>query len=190
MSARLTSRVFVALGFADLAVLNFGIAPRFAAEKAAREARSMAVEGANRGAPVEAPSAAPARAPERSIEDPRPVAAPTRAAEPVIIVPFELQSELVTHLPAARALIEIAHELRRDPSLRARLRGHTDRLGRAASNLALSRRRAEAVKRYLMMHGAPEDRMTIEAIGAEEPADPGDTPAAWAKNRRVEVLVR
>jgi peptidoglycan-associated lipoprotein len=43
---------------------------------------------------------------------------------------------------------------------------------------------------FLISHGAPLDRITVEAVGDSEPIDPGNNPVAWAKNRRVQVLWR
>ena len=187
MHARLASGVFVALGFADLAVLNFHLAPALLRERAAEIAPC----------PMPPPSSAPAAAttepaPPREARAEAPAAsAPSRApAETIDDVRFRLQSERVESLEAAAALGRAARALAADPSRRIALRGHADRLGLPASNLVLSRRRAEAVKQLLVMHGAPAERIDVQAAGDAEPVDPSDTPAAWAKNRRVQVLWR
>lgn len=185
MHARLASGVFVALGFADLAVLNLHLAPALVREHAAEIAPC----------PMPPPSSAPAAAttepaPARQAEAPA-ASAPSRApAEAIDDVRFRLQSERVESLEAAAALGRAARALAADPSRRIALRGHADRLGQPASNLVLSRRRAEAVKQLLVMHGAPAERIEVQAAGDAEPVDPSDTPAAWAKNRRVQVLWR
>ena len=84
-----------------------------------------------------------------------------------------------------------------DPGARGRsgpaassLRGHSDPVGVPAHNIDLAERRALVVKRYLVRRGAPADRIAVEAVGAADPADPRHTIAAWARNRRVEVLWR
>lgn len=77
--------------------------------------------------------------------------------------------------------------------------GHTDRLGRAAYNLALSTRRAESVKAYLTTRGIPAAKITARGVNGANPvttaaACPGTvaTPALIAclqPDRRVEVAV-
>lgn len=193
MSARFASGVFLALGFADLAVLNLLLAPRLGTDSTSR---------AETTTPDKAPSAAAkaaGRAPARLVSPPRPAApkpAPiAAAAQPARAraapdVRFALASDLVTSIPAARSLEQVAREIASDGSRQILLRGHADRLGQPTMNLALSRRRADSVKRYLTLRGAPAGRIAVEALGDTEPADPSDTPAAWAKNRRVEVLWR
>lgn len=185
MHARLASGVFVALGFADLAVLNFHLAPALLREHAAEIAPC----------PMPPPSSAPAAAttepaPPREAKAPAASAPPRAPAETIDDVRFRLQSERVESLEAAAALGRAARALAADPSRRIALRGHADRLGQPAANLVLSRRRAEAVKQLLVMHGAPAERIEVQAAGDAEPVDPSDTPAAWAKNRRVQVLWR
>lgn len=66
--------------------------------------------------------------------------------------------------------------------------GYTDRTGSRTYNEALSRRRADAVVRYLVAnHDIPVYRIHMIGLGPEKPAEQGTTRAARAKNRRVEV---
>jgi outer membrane protein OmpA-like peptidoglycan-associated protein len=46
------------------------------------------------------------------------------------------------------------------------------------------------VARLLIARGASADRLLVEAMGDAEPIDPAWTPAAWAKNRRVQIVWR
>lgn len=66
--------------------------------------------------------------------------------------------------------------------------GHADGTGTAAVNQALSRRRAQAVVRYLRARGlrAP---MTVSAVGATRPLVDKRAGAAEPENRRVELSV-
>ncbi len=68
--------------------------------------------------------------------------------------------------------------------------GHTDTRGDAAHNDALSLRRAEAVRDFLVRN-FPIAASSLQAVGngEREPLYPGDTPRAHALNRRVEVRV-
>lgn len=70
-----------------------------------------------------------------------------------------------------------------------KLEGHTDSRGDIMFNKLLSERRAQAVAKVLSgtcLHRVP---MTINEVGAREPAAVGCTPADHAQNRRVEVFV-
>ena len=67
--------------------------------------------------------------------------------------------------------------------------GHTDGVGGAAANLALSQRRAAAVKVWLAKQGGVDARrLNAYGKGKEQLADPAQ-PAA-AVNRRVEIIAR
>ncbi|MCB0994771.1 MAG: OmpA family protein [Acidimicrobiales bacterium] len=65
--------------------------------------------------------------------------------------------------------------------------GHTDDVGSAASNLALSQRRAESVANYLIFSGVPVERISARGAGEEEPLASNDTADGRAANRRVEL---
>lgn len=182
MDARFASRVFLALGFADLAVLNLILGPRLIARDEAPVA----------AAPRPDPPAAPAQAapaPPAAVDGAEKKHAPQQDLA-VPDVHFAIASDRVTGAEADLSLQRAARALRDDPARRLLVRGHSDRLGAPRLNLALSRRRAEAVRRVLVAHGAPADRVDVEAVGGAEPKDRADTPAAWAQNRRVQVLFR
>ncbi|MBB1163150.1 OmpA family protein [Aquariibacter albus] len=66
-----------------------------------------------------------------------------------------------------------------------RIVGHADASGSAAGNLALSLRRAESVKAYLVGKGADPASLQTVGLGAKDPKNPQD-PAA-SENRRVEI---
>ncbi|HEY3851788.1 MAG TPA: peptidoglycan-associated lipoprotein Pal [Steroidobacteraceae bacterium] len=69
-----------------------------------------------------------------------------------------------------------------------KLEGNTDERGTREYNIGLGERRAQAVRRALMLQGASENQLTTVSFGAERPAVEGDDEAAWAKNRRVELV--
>jgi len=67
--------------------------------------------------------------------------------------------------------------------------GHTDNVGTAEYNLALSIRRATAVKTYLVSQGVNANIIDVRGMGMSDPAARNDTEAGRAKNRHVEVHV-
>jgi len=74
------------------------------------------------------------------------------------------------------------------PNARVRLEGHTDERGSREYNIGLGERRAQAVRRALLLQGALDAQITTVSYGEERPAVPGHDEAAWAKNRRVEII--
>lgn len=71
---------------------------------------------------------------------------------------------------------------------RVRLEGNTDDRGSREYNIGLGERRAQAVRRALLLQGATEAQISTVSYGAERPAVAGNDEAAWAKNRRVEIV--
>ncbi len=74
------------------------------------------------------------------------------------------------------------------PETKVRLEGHSDERGSREYNIALGERRAKAVKRFLQLKGVAEDQISIVSFGEELPARLGHNEAAWALNRRVEII--
>jgi peptidoglycan-associated lipoprotein len=73
---------------------------------------------------------------------------------------------------------------------RAQIEGHCDDRGSTAYNLALGERRANSAKTYLTTAGVNAARLTSISYGEERPVDPGQSEAAWAKNRRAQFIVQ
>ncbi|MDO9693314.1 MAG: OmpA family protein [Candidatus Latescibacteria bacterium] len=67
--------------------------------------------------------------------------------------------------------------------------GYTDSQGSDDYNLDLSRRRAEAVRNYLVRSGYPADRILAEGIGESRPIADNSTSEGRANNRRVEIVL-
>jgi peptidoglycan-associated lipoprotein len=69
-----------------------------------------------------------------------------------------------------------------------RLEGHSDERGSREYNIGLGERRAQAVRRALMLQGVTEAQITTVSYGEERAAVQGSDESAYAKNRRVELV--
>lgn len=68
--------------------------------------------------------------------------------------------------------------------------GHTDSEGGDTANLDLSRRRAEAVRTYLVGRGYPADHIVTEGLGEGRPVAENNSPEGRSNNRRVEIIIQ
>jgi len=82
-----------------------------------------------------------------------------------------------------------AEWLKANLKVKVRLEGHCDEKGTAEYNLALGQKRAEAAKAFLESLGITTPRISTISYGKERPLDPGHNEAAWAKNRRVDIVL-
>lgn len=102
---------------------------------------------------------------------------------------FEYDSSRLT--PAAIEILkQKAERLRNSPNISVVLEGYTDSRGTTEYNLALGERRAESAKAFLVDAGVPAIRMMVISYGEENPVDPTENEAAWAKNRRVHFVIK
>ena len=95
------------------------------------------------------------------------------------------------HLAPAsdRAIATIADILARHPDWTATLEGHTDSIGSAAANKALSERRVAAVRsRLIERHQVAAARLKVAGLGAAQPREPNGTIEGRARHRRVELV--
>jgi len=131
----------------------------------------------------------PAQAPDTSAADA--AAAAQRAAEQrllaqtVIYFDFDrsdIRPEFVEVIAAH------ARKLAAAPNLKVRLEGHTDERGSREYNIGLGERRAQAVRRALLLQSVGDAQVTTVSYGEERPAADGHDEGAWAKNRRVEIV--
>jgi peptidoglycan-associated lipoprotein len=68
------------------------------------------------------------------------------------------------------------------------IQGNTDNRGGSEYNLALGQKRAEAVRKSLSLLGVPESQMEAVSLGKEKPKAQGNDEAAWAENRRADIV--
>jgi outer membrane protein OmpA-like peptidoglycan-associated protein len=79
--------------------------------------------------------------------------------------------------------------LTRYPDRRVVIEGHTDNVGSATYNQALSQRRAEAVRQRLQQAGIASARMSVSGLGLANPIASNNTEAGRQQNRRVEIVI-
>ncbi len=88
------------------------------------------------------------------------------------------------------SLKDLGEWLLANPSITIAFVGHTDATGGLDGNIALSKRRAESVRAFLLdLFKLPAGQVAAEGMGYLAPRAPNDTPEGQAKNRRVEVIV-
>ncbi len=157
----------------DKAVLSGAVASTDAAQALARKAGALLGEGVtvSNQTQVEAAPATQAAAKPVS-ETTRVVLFATGSAE----IDSRFQAELeqyADHLKQSGKAVSLS--------------GYTDASGSEQGNLALSRKRAESVKAYLVLQGVDADKITIQGEGMQSPVADNATEAGRAQNRRVRM---
>lgn len=138
----------------------------------------------------------------RAVDDRLAVAAPEAQTEPVSPPgqsPGQLLGEKKVEFSSGSfalssqslsVLDEAARILKDYPHTTLEIAGHADSSGKETYNLELSRKRAEAVKEYLITKGIAATRLHTAGYGAGKPVADNATPEGRQKNRRVEFLIK
>jgi len=88
-----------------------------------------------------------------------------------------------------RPLVEAhAKYLQANRSARAIIQGNTDERGTREYNIALGQKRADAVKKLMILLGASEIQIETVSFGKEKPRREGHDEASWAENRRADIV--
>jgi peptidoglycan-associated lipoprotein len=88
-----------------------------------------------------------------------------------------------------RATVEAhAKYLQGNRTLRITLQGNTDERGTREYNIALGQKRADAVKKLMVLLGAQEVQIETVSFGKEKPRREGHDETSWAENRRVDIV--
>jgi len=87
------------------------------------------------------------------------------------------------------SLNELAEVLQKKPEWNLQIAGHTDNVGNAQSNLILSKKRAEAVKQFMVDRGIDKERLFVLYFGETQPIESNDTKEGRQANRRVEMTI-
>lgn len=124
------------------------------------------------------------------LENPPMVEAPAPIIEPsVYIVLFDFDRANIR--PDGQAVInEVLAASAAMGAPQISVTGHADRSGPADYNLALSLRRADAVRQALIAGGVSADQITVSGRGEEEPAVPTPDGVREQANRRVEIIIQ
>jgi OOP family OmpA-OmpF porin len=143
--------------------------------------------------PPAAPQLAVQPAAPKPEPKPEPPAAPKPVAEPPLTATVNFDYDRYAIRPGdAAKLDELAARLQGRAYERLEVEAHADRIGGDAYNLALSRRRAEAVRGYLAGKGVDAGRIRAEALGEARPVTGGTCekqgPASRKNRKLIECL--
>lgn len=143
-------------------------------------------------APTPPPAAVQSAASRPAVVPQRPAARETTSDAPSVSITVTFATGSATLTPEAeRALAPLGQALS-SPELqpyRFRIEGHTDSVGDAAVNQALSERRAAAVREHLMrVYGVGESRLVAVGFGSSQLLVPTPPQVPEARNRRVQVV--
>jgi OOP family OmpA-OmpF porin len=123
------------------------------------------------------------------LETPPEPPAPEPMAPSVYIVLFDFDRANIR--PDGQAVIdEVIAAAQSMGAPQISVTGHADRSGPADYNLALSLRRADAVRQALIAGGIAPDTITVSGRGEEEPAVPTPDGVREQANRRVEIIIQ
>lgn len=88
-----------------------------------------------------------------------------------------------------KPLIEAhAKLLVRNPKVKVLIQGNADERGSREYNLALGQKRAEAMKKLLIVLGVKDDQIEAVSLGKEKPSCTQSSEECWAQNRRGDLL--
>jgi peptidoglycan-associated lipoprotein len=151
--------------------------------------------------PKESEAPAPAPAPAAAAPAAAPAAAQASTPAPVVAVdplndPSNILAKRSVYFPfdvsavqdADKPLVEAhAKYLGTHPDRKVRLEGNADERGSNEYNLALGQRRAESVKKMLVLGGAKASQAETVSYGEEKPVASGHDEASWSQNRRTDI---
>ncbi|AXK63356.1 OmpA family protein [Burkholderia sp. IDO3] len=131
-------------------------------------------------------------APAETASAAEPAPAPAPAVEHVNLAGDALfATGLATLTPTARASLDKLLSEREDRTYsQVTVTGYTDSTGNDASNLALSKRRAQTVAGYLKTHGLNAQSVSVTGRGSADPVASNATAKGRASNRRVEISLQ
>lgn len=101
-----------------------------------------------------------------------------------VYYPFDVSAIQDADKPVVQAH---AKYLSNHPDRKVRLEGNADERGSNEYNLALGQRRADGVKKMLLLGGAKASQLETVSYGEEKPKASGHNESAWSQNRRTDI---
>ncbi len=142
--------------------------------------------------PAPAPQAsAPAPAPQaQPVEQPQMAMNPLHDPNSILAkrsIYFDFDKSNIK--PAFNALVEAhAGYMTGHASATIRIEGNTDERGSREYNLALGQRRADSLRKAMVLLGVSDQRIETISWGEEKPKASGHDEAAWSQNRRDDII--
>ncbi len=113
------------------------------------------------------------------------------------LVSIVLNGDVTFDTGSARVKPEMRPEINRIaqvmvqyPDTMVTVEGHTDSVGSESTNMALSKRRADAVRAMIVQGGVSHSRVRVMAFGESDPIADNRTKEGQQKNRRVEIKIQ
>jgi peptidoglycan-associated lipoprotein len=104
-------------------------------------------------------------------------------------VHFDTDDHAIRNKAEIDMLVKLAAYLKKNPEVYLMVEGHTDERASASYNQALGMRRANAVRSFLVKHGADLNRIYTASRGKEQPVCLGHGQEDWRQNRRSEFKI-
>jgi len=137
-------------------------------------------------APAPEAASAPAPAPEAASE-PAPAPEPVVEADPLNDASSILAKRSVYFPFDVSAVQDMDKPVVEAHARNVRLEGNADERGSNEYNLALGQRRAESVKKMMILGGASASQIETISYGEEKPVGTGHDESSWSQNRRTDI---
>jgi len=156
----------------------------------------LAVAGVVASCACPPPKSEPVAAAEQPKTEPAPAPAPVAAA-PAAPAPNPLLSKRSVYYDFDKAVLKDEYKdiikahgenLAANPSLKVEIQGNCDERGSREYNLALGQRRADSVKKALLLLGVKDSQVETVSFGKEKPRAAGHNEEAWQENRRSDIV--
>lgn len=146
------------------------------------KAASSVSDGKVTPAPTSKPAATAPKDPFAELKDPA-----SLLSKRSVYFDYDSYEVKLDYFPAVEAHAKF---LKKNPTGKVLIQGNADERGSSEYNLALGQKRAEAVKASMKVLGLKDEQIEAVSLGKEKPKNPGHNEAAWAENRRADILYK